>query len=221
MYVIELSKDVLYEARFKKANPDYVTGKPCVYVGMTGLNPTRALTSTRPASRPTGSRNSSACGCCRNSMKLQPDALRRCTRHGGRTRDPLAHENLVPSIGEIDGVYRRRLILTKASAPNTRYPESRIAWRMQEIHHEKTPACYCCCVWAQSVRRFKPKLPNVKKQRDRFCTPTRRARPMSKPSRSCPPARPISTRRHYRMRRLQRTCNCYPNRKPPSIMNWM
>ncbi len=39
VYVIELSKDVLYEARFKKANPDYVTGQPCVYVGMTGLNP--------------------------------------------------------------------------------------------------------------------------------------------------------------------------------------
>ena len=39
VYVIELSKDVLYEGRFKKANPDYVTGKPCVYVGMTGLDP--------------------------------------------------------------------------------------------------------------------------------------------------------------------------------------
>lgn len=39
VYVIELSKDVLYEPRFKKSNPDYVTGKPCVYVGMTGLNP--------------------------------------------------------------------------------------------------------------------------------------------------------------------------------------
>ncbi|OGB24428.1 MAG: hypothetical protein A3I66_10465 [Burkholderiales bacterium RIFCSPLOWO2_02_FULL_57_36] len=39
VYVVELSKDVLYEARFKKANPDYVAGKPCVYVGMTGLNP--------------------------------------------------------------------------------------------------------------------------------------------------------------------------------------
>jgi hypothetical protein len=37
--VIELSKDVLYEGRFKKANPDYITGKPCVYVGMTGLDP--------------------------------------------------------------------------------------------------------------------------------------------------------------------------------------
>jgi hypothetical protein len=39
VYVIELSKDVLYEGRFKKANPDYVTGKLCVYVGMTGLDP--------------------------------------------------------------------------------------------------------------------------------------------------------------------------------------
>lgn len=39
VYVIELSQDVLYEARFKKSNPDYVTGKPCVYVGMTGLSP--------------------------------------------------------------------------------------------------------------------------------------------------------------------------------------
>lgn len=39
VYVIELSKDVLYEARFKKSNPDYVQGKPCVYVGMTGLDP--------------------------------------------------------------------------------------------------------------------------------------------------------------------------------------
>lgn len=39
VYVIELSKDVLYEPRFKKSNPDYVNGKPCVYVGMTGLSP--------------------------------------------------------------------------------------------------------------------------------------------------------------------------------------
>ncbi len=37
--MIELSQDVLYEARFKKCNPGYVTGKPCVYVGMTGLDP--------------------------------------------------------------------------------------------------------------------------------------------------------------------------------------
>jgi hypothetical protein len=39
VYVVALSPDVLYEARFRKANPDYLTGKPCVYVGMTGLDP--------------------------------------------------------------------------------------------------------------------------------------------------------------------------------------
>ena len=38
VYVVELSKDVLYESRFMRANPDYVTGKPCVYIGMTGLD---------------------------------------------------------------------------------------------------------------------------------------------------------------------------------------
>ena len=39
VYVVELSKDVLHEARFKRCNPGYVDGKPCVYVGMTGLDP--------------------------------------------------------------------------------------------------------------------------------------------------------------------------------------
>ncbi len=39
VYVIELSKDVLHENRFRKANPGYRTGKPCLYVGMTGLDP--------------------------------------------------------------------------------------------------------------------------------------------------------------------------------------
>ncbi len=39
VYVIELSKRVLQEGRFLRANPGYVSGKPCVYVGMTGLDP--------------------------------------------------------------------------------------------------------------------------------------------------------------------------------------
>ncbi len=39
VYVIELHPDVLYEAKFLRANPDYIRGKPCVYVGMTGLDP--------------------------------------------------------------------------------------------------------------------------------------------------------------------------------------
>ena len=39
VYVIELSKDVLYEAKFMKCNLNYLTGKPCEYVGMTGFDP--------------------------------------------------------------------------------------------------------------------------------------------------------------------------------------
>ena len=39
VYVVLLSKDVLYEPRFKRSNPDYDPAKPCVYVGMTGLDP--------------------------------------------------------------------------------------------------------------------------------------------------------------------------------------
>jgi hypothetical protein len=39
VYVIELSRDVLDEPKFRKSNPGYVEGQPCVYVGMTGLDP--------------------------------------------------------------------------------------------------------------------------------------------------------------------------------------
>jgi predicted GIY-YIG superfamily endonuclease len=39
VYVIELSKAVLDEPRFRKSNPNYREGQPCVYVGMTGLDP--------------------------------------------------------------------------------------------------------------------------------------------------------------------------------------
>jgi hypothetical protein len=39
VYVIELSRDVLREGKFVRGNPDYQSGKPCVYVGMTGLDP--------------------------------------------------------------------------------------------------------------------------------------------------------------------------------------
>ena len=36
VYVIELSKDVLFEGRFKKANPDYDYAKPCVWMNRVG-----------------------------------------------------------------------------------------------------------------------------------------------------------------------------------------
>jgi len=39
VYVIELSGSVWNEARFRRANPDYVPGMPFVYVGMTGIDP--------------------------------------------------------------------------------------------------------------------------------------------------------------------------------------
>ena len=39
VYVVELSSEVLREAKFRRCNPDYVDGKQCVYVGMTGLDP--------------------------------------------------------------------------------------------------------------------------------------------------------------------------------------
>ena len=37
--MVELSRDVLREAKFRKANPGYDGANPCVYVGMTGLSP--------------------------------------------------------------------------------------------------------------------------------------------------------------------------------------
>jgi hypothetical protein len=39
VYVVQLSDEVWNVARFRRANPDYVLGKPFVYVGMTGLDP--------------------------------------------------------------------------------------------------------------------------------------------------------------------------------------
>jgi hypothetical protein len=39
VYVVLLSERVWDEARFRHANPDRRLDKPCVYVGMTGLDP--------------------------------------------------------------------------------------------------------------------------------------------------------------------------------------
>ena len=41
VYVVELDKAVVYEPKFRKANPNYDPTRPCVYVGMTGLSPER------------------------------------------------------------------------------------------------------------------------------------------------------------------------------------
>jgi hypothetical protein len=37
--VVLLSREVLYEPRFRRSNPDHDPAKPCYYVGMTGLTP--------------------------------------------------------------------------------------------------------------------------------------------------------------------------------------
>ncbi|MGN6829136.1 hypothetical protein [Paucibacter sp. M5-1] len=39
VYVVELSDRVWNLASFRRANPDHDICKPCVYVGMTGLDP--------------------------------------------------------------------------------------------------------------------------------------------------------------------------------------
>ena len=39
VYVVLLNAQVLTRPRFQKANPGYKSGMPCVYVGMTGLDP--------------------------------------------------------------------------------------------------------------------------------------------------------------------------------------
>ena len=37
--MVELDDRVWNEPRFRAANPDYQLSKPCIYVGMTGLDP--------------------------------------------------------------------------------------------------------------------------------------------------------------------------------------
>lgn len=39
VYVVLLSGEVACEPKFRRCNPDRDPGKPCVYVGMTGLSP--------------------------------------------------------------------------------------------------------------------------------------------------------------------------------------
>ena len=39
VYVIQFSHKVLNERKFLKSNPNYIQGKLCFYVGMTGLDP--------------------------------------------------------------------------------------------------------------------------------------------------------------------------------------
>ena len=39
VYVVALDREVLTVRRFREANPNHKQGKPCLYVGMTGITP--------------------------------------------------------------------------------------------------------------------------------------------------------------------------------------
>ena len=39
IYVIDLDTAVMESKKFREANPQYIEGKPCAYVGMTGHSP--------------------------------------------------------------------------------------------------------------------------------------------------------------------------------------
>ena len=39
IYVIELDKNILELKKFREENPNYIDGKPCVYVGYTSKSP--------------------------------------------------------------------------------------------------------------------------------------------------------------------------------------
>ncbi len=43
VYVITLKASVRENRKFMAANPGYIAGKPCVYVGMTGIDPEKRL----------------------------------------------------------------------------------------------------------------------------------------------------------------------------------
>jgi predicted GIY-YIG superfamily endonuclease len=47
VYVVRLDPAVLAHRRFRDANPDYVEGSPCVYVGATGVGPERRFANHR------------------------------------------------------------------------------------------------------------------------------------------------------------------------------
>ena len=47
VYVVRLKPEVLEVKKYRDKNPGYVEGKPCVYVGMTGLTPDERLENHR------------------------------------------------------------------------------------------------------------------------------------------------------------------------------
>ena len=51
VYIIDLKKVVLRSGKFRAANPVYIDGKPCVYVGSTAIEPATRLEQHRAGYR--------------------------------------------------------------------------------------------------------------------------------------------------------------------------
>ncbi|MCY1522386.1 hypothetical protein D9M68_572370 [compost metagenome] len=79
VYVIELHPDVLLEPKFRKCNPGFVDGKPCVYVGMTGLDPDVRFDKHKAGIQANAYCRNTACACC-------PTCTRASTRCATRMR---------------------------------------------------------------------------------------------------------------------------------------
>ena len=54
IYVIRLKEDVLRHKKFREANPNYIEGKPCAYVGETELTPEERFQEHRTGFRKNG-----------------------------------------------------------------------------------------------------------------------------------------------------------------------
>jgi hypothetical protein len=93
VYVVRLDKRVLARRKFREANPDYVPGKPCVYVGMTGLSPEERFANHR--------RGYKANRYVRDyGLELMPRRFERF--------NPMTHERAVAMEKELAGRLRRR-----------------------------------------------------------------------------------------------------------------
>ena len=66
VYAIELKPEVRHEPKFKKQNPDYVEGKPCVYVGKTSHHPLCRLDMHTNCGRDTWRDSTWTCICWRS-----------------------------------------------------------------------------------------------------------------------------------------------------------
>ncbi len=80
VYVIELDKDVLYEAKFKRTNPKYVTGKPRVYLGMTGHDPDTRFDQHKAGACPKFLVNGLVAGNCLHLQRKRNDRKQRTDR---------------------------------------------------------------------------------------------------------------------------------------------